>query len=68
MQIVHFHQSNSGRIVYAAHDRGVVAWWQLCNDRRLPSIAWNVAAVPDVVHLVAGDNPADYRVLPIIIS
>ena len=24
IQIVHFHQSNSGGVVYAAHDRGVV--------------------------------------------
>ena len=36
IQIVHFHESNSGGVVYAAHDRGVVTWWQVCDDCRLP--------------------------------
>ena len=26
IQIVHFHESNSGGVVYATHDRGVVTW------------------------------------------
>ena len=68
MQIVHFHQSNSGRTVYAAQNRGVVTWWQLCNDRRLSAVRWGVTAGPDVAHLVAADNPADDRVLPVIIG
>ena len=50
-KIVHFHQSNSGRVVYTAHDRGVVTCWQLCDDRRFPSVPRSVAAVPDIAHL-----------------
>src|SRR5438874_1213692 len=61
MQIVHFHQSNSGRTVYAAQNRGVVTWWQLCNDRRLSAVRWGVTAGPDVAHLAVADNPADDR-------
>ena len=30
---VHFHESNSGHVVYTADNRGVVARWQVCNDR-----------------------------------
>ena len=33
MQIVHFHKSNAGGVVYTAHDRGVVTWWQVCDNR-----------------------------------
>src|SRR5215813_197479 len=47
MQIVHFHQSNSGGVVYASHDCGVVARWEVCNDRRLPSVRRRIAAVPN---------------------
>ena len=43
-KIVHFHQSNSGGVVYTTHDRGVVTRWQVCDDRRLPSVAGRVAA------------------------
>ena len=52
MQIVHFYQSNSGRVVYATHDRGVVARWQICDDCRLPWVARSVAAGLDVADLV----------------
>src|SRR6266481_3223452 len=68
MQIVHFHQSNSGGAVYTTHDRGVVACWQVCYDRRLSSVTRCVTAVLDFLHLVMGDNPADDRSLPIIIA
>src|SRR6266403_848015 len=67
MQIVNFHESNSNGIVYAAHDRSVIACWQICNDRRLPWVTRCVAAVLDFLHLVVGDNPADDRRLPVIV-
>src|SRR5918996_3699983 len=67
MQIVNFYQSHSGDNVFAAHNPGVVTWWQVCNNRRLSSVSRSVAAAPDLAHLVAGDNPADNRMLPVII-
>ena len=33
IQIVYFHQSDSGSVVYAADNGGVVARLQVCNDR-----------------------------------
>src|SRR6266568_5141700 len=68
MQIVHFHQSNSRGAVYTAYDSRVVARWQICNNRRFPSVSRRVTAVLDFLHLVMGDNPADDRGLPIIIA
>src|SRR5438093_1284193 len=68
MQIVHFNQSNSGGAVYTTHDRRVVACWQICDNRRFPSVTGCVTAVLDFLHLVMGDNPADDRRLPIIIA
>src|SRR6266481_3700103 len=68
MQIVHFHESNSRGAIYTAHDSRVVARWQICNNRRLPSVSRCVTAVLDFLHLLMGDNPADYRGLPIIIA
>src|SRR5436309_2718484 len=68
MQIVHFHESNSRGAVYTAHDSRVVARWQICNNRRFPSVTRRVTAVLDFLHLVMGDNPADDRGLPIIIT
>ena len=53
MQIVHFHETNPGRVVYTPHNRGVVARWQLRDDGRFPSVAGCVAAVNDVADLVA---------------
>jgi hypothetical protein len=35
MQIVHFYETNPGRVVYTAHNRGLVARLQVRNDRRL---------------------------------
>ncbi len=56
-------------VIYAAEDRGVVAGWQrwLRYDGPLPPVPGSVAAAPDLLYLVAGDNPADYRRSPIII-
>src|SRR5437899_724508 len=68
MQIVHFHQSNSDGAVYPTHDRRVVTCWQLCNDRRFPSVSRCVTAVLDFLDLVVGDDPADDGSLPIIIG
>src|SRR5437667_94163 len=68
MQIVHFHESNSRGAVYTAHDSRVVARWQICNNRRFPSVSRRVTAVLDFLHLVMGDNSADDRGLPIIIA
>src|SRR5438105_538839 len=68
MQIVHFHESNSGGAVYPAYDRRVVARRKLCDNRRFPSVTRSVTAVLDFLHLVVCDNPADDRSLPIIVS
>src|SRR6266436_6324775 len=68
MQIVHFHESNSRGAVYTAYDSRVVTRWQICNNRRFPSVSRRVTAVLDFLHLVMGDNPADDRSLPIIIA
>src|SRR6266481_3321683 len=67
IQIVHFHQSNANSVVHTTHDRSVVTRWQLRDNCRLPYVARSVAAVHDVVILACGDNPADYRNLPVII-
>ena len=44
IQIVYFHEPHSGRGIYTAHDRGVVTWWQVCNDRGFPSVGRRIAA------------------------
>src|SRR5437660_49543 len=67
MQIVHFHQSNSGGAVYTTHDRGVVACRKVCYDRRFSSVTRCVTAVLDFLRLVVGDDPADDGSLPVII-
>src|SRR4029077_7878945 len=38
-----------------------------CDDRRFSSVTGCVAAVYDVDPLIAGDNPADYCLMPVII-
>ena len=48
MQIVHFYETNPGRVVYTAHNGGVVARWQLRDDCRVIWVARSVAAVPDI--------------------
>src|SRR5436309_2399139 len=67
IQIVYFRESNTGGVVYAAHDRGVVAYWQICNDRRLVWISRSQAAIHDILDLVLSDDPADNRVLPVVV-
>src|SRR5205807_1886035 len=68
LQIVHFHQSNAHGAIHPAHDRGVVACWQVCYDRRFSWITRSQAAVYDILDLVVGDDAADDRRLPIIIA
>src|SRR5437764_561002 len=68
MQIVHFHQSNSGGAVYPAHDSRVVACRQVCNNRRFPAVTRSVTAVLNFLHLIMGDNSADDSSLPVIVS
>src|SRR6476620_11429502 len=67
LQIVYFHESNAGGIVYTTYNGGVATYWQVCYDCRLPAVVWSVAAGDDVTHLVGGDDPADYRRSPIIV-
>src|SRR5438477_225499 len=67
IQIVHFHECNSGHVVHSTHDRGVVTRRQICDDRRLPTVARSVAAVPNSLRLIAGDYPADDCMQPVII-
>src|SRR5438105_711642 len=68
MQIVHFHKSNARGAVYTAHDRGVVACWQICYNRRFPSVTRSVTAVLNFLHLIVCDDPADDGSLPVIIA
>src|SRR5207245_3239678 len=49
------------------HDRGVVARWQVRNDRRFARVSGSVAAVHDILNLVLSDNSADDCSLPVII-
>src|SRR5437899_858010 len=42
-------------------DRGVVTWWQYCDNRRLPWVSWSMAAVPDPFHLIVHNNAVDYQ-------
>src|SRR5262249_3751238 len=67
IQIVNFGESNARRVVYAAHDRRVVTWRQVCNDRRLPTVSRSVAAVPELAPWIGGDTPADDRGPPVIV-
>ena len=55
-------RATSDHVVYAASDSRVITCWKICYDRRLPSVTWSVAAVPDVAPLIACDNPANYGV------
>ena len=65
--MVHFHKGGSNGIVKTAHNRGVVTRRQVCDDRRFPSVTRSIAAVSDIAPLIACDDPADDRVLPVII-
>ena len=67
LQIVHLHESNTGGVVHTTHNRGVIACWQVCNDRRLTSLCRSMPAVLDRANLASVDDPANYRGLPVII-
>ena len=66
-QWLSFYEPNPGGIIHTPDDRCVATWWQGCNNRRLPWVCWSMAAVPYVLDLIAGDNPAKYRGHPIIV-
>src|SRR5947207_2740031 len=68
MQIVHFYETNPGRVVYAAHNRGVVTRRQVCDDRRFSSVSGRVATVENVADLVCDNNPADDCRRPVIVG
>ena len=67
LQIVDFHEGNSGQVVSTTDDRRVVARWRIRDDCRVQGVARSVAAVPDIGPLVAGDNPTDDRRHPAVI-
>src|SRR5881628_2837623 len=67
MQVVHFHERNSRGVVYPAYDRGVIAGWKVCDDRRFARISWSVAAVLNSLDLISSDDAADDRGLPVVV-
>src|SRR5215831_10685193 len=67
-QIVHFHQSIARSVVHTTHDGSVIARLQRCNDRRLAWLSRSMPAVLDRADLISGDNAADHRSLPVVIS
>src|SRR5437773_1069185 len=67
LQIIHFHQSNSNSVVHTTHNRSVVSWLQRRDDCRLAWLSRSTPAVLDRANLVAGDDPADYRSLPVVV-
>ena len=64
MQVVHFHQSGSGGVIHATHNRRVDTRRQVYDDRRFTRVPRSVAAVLNILDLIARDDPADDRVLP----
>src|SRR5438105_898945 len=66
-KIVHFRKGNANGVVHAAHNRGIVSGWQRNNDGRLACLSRSMPAVLDRADLVAGDDSADYRCLPVIV-
>src|SRR6188472_2989037 len=68
MQVVHFHQRNSGGVIYSAHDGGVVTWWKVCDDRRFVRVRRSVAAILNILHLILSDDAAEDRMLPVVIT
>src|SRR3954452_23027061 len=65
IQIVHFHECNSGHVVHATHDRGVITCGQLRYNCGLPSVARSLAAVLNLADLIGCDNSADDRAHPV---
>src|SRR4029450_8791125 len=68
LQIVYFYQSNTNGVIHTAHDHGVIACWQLCDDCRLPAVRWRQPTGSNIAHLFGRDDPADYRGPPVIIA
>ena len=56
IQIVYFHESNAGGIVYTAYDRSVVTCWQLYDHCRLPSVRRRQPTGDDIAHLAVADE------------
>src|SRR6266699_3406200 len=68
MQVVHFHERNSGGVVYSTHDGGVITRWEVCDDRRFARVRRSVAAVLNVLHLVLSDDAANDRMPPVVVA
>src|SRR5438477_11529394 len=67
MQVVHFHESNSSGVIYPTHNRGVITRWQVCHNRRFVRVTRSVAAVLNILDLIASDDPSDDRIMPVVI-
>src|SRR6266550_7797475 len=67
VQVVYFHESNPGRVVYTPHNRGVVARLQVRNYRRLRWVSWSMPARLNSGDLAGCDDAAYYRSLPVIV-
>src|SRR5436309_2932401 len=67
MQVVHFHERDSGGVVYPTDNGGVVTRWEVCDDRRFTRVPRSVSAVLNVLHLIGGDDAANDRMLPVVI-
>src|SRR5262245_53640811 len=68
MQVVHLDERNSGGAVHPSHDCGVVTRREVGDNRRFARVRWGVAAILYILDLVAGDDAADDRLLPIIVK
>src|SRR6516162_8093146 len=66
--IVDFDESNSSGVVLTAYDGGVTSRWQRCNNGRLACLTRSQSAVLDSADLIAADDAADLRSLPVIIT
>src|SRR5262249_209498 len=60
-------ESNAGGIVYTAYYRRITARWQGSVNHGLVSISRSESTVKNAADLVAGNNPADRRMLPVLI-
>src|SRR5205814_9578876 len=67
-KIVDFDESNSSGVVLTAYDGGVISRWQRCNDGTLACLTRSQSAVLDSAYLVAADDAADLRSLPVIVT
>ena len=67
-KIVDFDESDSSGVVFTAYNCGVISRWQRCNDGRLARLTRSQSAVLDSAYLVAADDAADLRSLPVIVT